>query len=136
MNGKQFYTNVDKARNLMDKMIDFANDSNITEEYLTTIVNVFGSKIDACKERLKRVSAVQSIPNGRRVRLNFKDVSWELLNECDGAYVKEDDGAICTVDSLEVATCLGEQDYEYYNLTNVKNKKRYYALSGYHLTLI
>lgn len=79
--------------------------------------------------------AQQSIPDGTKVKIDFKDLKWEMLNETDGQYVEEDNGAICTVDSLETYTELGDQDYEYYNLTNIENGKEYYALSGYHLII-
>jgi hypothetical protein len=78
----------------------------------------------------------QSIPNGTKVKIDFKDLEWEMLNETDGAYVKKDNGAECIVESLATFSELGDQDYEYYNLKNIKTGKEYCGHSGYNIVIV
>jgi hypothetical protein len=78
----------------------------------------------------------QSIPNGTKVVFHFHGME-EEFEACGDDLRSIDDGKEFIIDSLDVATELGEQDYEYYNLTDPNEPERELSgISRYHLQTI
>lgn len=75
-------------------------------------------------------TAEQSIKNGTKVEFDLQGMRIEFEEDCPEAVNYHE--KIGTVDSLETATELGEQDYEYYNVT-FEDGFQMTGVSGYHL---